>query len=654
MPREGWAVLNDRSARRNGATVIDRKIGRHHIAYYRGWLHGLDVRSLADRYLETGLDLRLARSSLTWIRDSIRQAALRHGRHGEARLLRMHLAHSASAGGASMPCPSLEEFQDDHDPHGYMREADLIRLYLDTYPEAANKKAQHRKRLIDRQISALTWIENLLTTVPVRNDPVYAWFDKNVADRLLLAELLTIGAIMDRIVRHGYRWWTTVPRLGEKGAARIVTWLQGYEDSLGAIPEHALAPIRSQAPELLTKIRQQETAIVPMDALAVPTSLAGEVGSNRYSGQPRIEAVNDHQAIRSWLATKSGSPNTARAYRKEAERLLLWAIMERGKALSDLSIDDCAAYRDWLSMLGQVDGSQWPFKIPQDRWIGKRNTPRFSTDWKPFDGSLSVASIRQAITIVSGLFEWLVRVQYCAFNPWDAVSKGHIRQEDAPEDIELTRVFSVGQWQYLMDTLHGMPADGHSNRLRFVLPFAHATGLRVSELVDAKVGRLYTMPLRNRLGIRWMLKVLGKGGKWRAVPLSERVVSLLSTYLVSRGLDPDPLTNPPETPLIARIDGKDSVSSSGLYKAIRGLFQSTADALRADVHGQEAKAFDRASVHWLRHTCGSHMGSAGVPVNLVQKLLGHASLATTSIYTDSDEERLWLEITELEGITNAD
>jgi site-specific recombinase XerD len=62
----------------------------------------------------------------------------------------------------------------------------------------------------------------------------------------------------------------------------------------------------------------------------------------------------------------------------------------------------------------------------------------------------------------------------------------------------------------------------------------------------------------------------------------------------------------------------------------------------------EASAFEKASVHWLRHTCGSHMGSSGVPVNLIQKLLGHASVATTSIYTESDSERLWQEVTDLE------
>jgi site-specific recombinase XerD len=42
------------------------------------------------------------------------------------------------------------------------------------------------------------------------------------------------------------------------------------------------------------------------------------------------------------------------------------------------------------------------------------------------------------------------------------------------------------------------------------------------------------------------------------------------------------------------------------------------------------------------------MGSSGVPVNLIQKLLGHASVATTSIYTESDSERLWQEVTDLE------
>ena len=51
----------------------ERKLGRHHLALYRGWLQGVPLKTLADRYLETGLDLRLAKTTLTWIGDTIRE-----------------------------------------------------------------------------------------------------------------------------------------------------------------------------------------------------------------------------------------------------------------------------------------------------------------------------------------------------------------------------------------------------------------------------------------------------------------------------------------------------------------------------------------------------------------------------------------------------
>ena len=108
---------------------LDRKLGRHHLAFYRGWLQGLALKTLADRYLETGLDLRLARSTLTWIQDTIRQAALRHGRHGEARLLRLPLSRSQPD--APVEIPALEDFQADRDPSGFYNEDELIRLFLE-------------------------------------------------------------------------------------------------------------------------------------------------------------------------------------------------------------------------------------------------------------------------------------------------------------------------------------------------------------------------------------------------------------------------------------------------------------------------------------------------------------------------------------------
>ena len=624
----------------------ERKLGRHHLALYRGWLQGVPLKTLADRYLETGLDLRLAKTTLTWIGDTIRQAALRNGKHGEARLLRLSLANGTES--AKSEIPTLEDFQSDRDPSGFYTEEELIRLFLESYPQAADKKSRQRQKLIGRQIEALVWVENLLATDPVPEDLVSAWFDQIVANRLVLADIPTVGALLSRIRRKGYRWWITVPKLGEKGASRIVQWLRGYESVLGELPDHTLSPLRTLALPTLLRQRNSQTAIVPIEAFAVPDGIDGGTGSNRWPGSPRINAGNDHQAIHAWLATKSGNQNTQRAYRKEAERMLLWAVIEREKALSDLTVDDCARYRDWLSLLGRTDSGDWNFRLAQSAWIAPRNTQRFSPDWRPFDGALSASSVKHSITIVSGLFEWLVRVQYCAFNPWDGVGKSLSKSKDEPEDVELTRVFSTGQWAFLMAHLASMEPTDHTRRLQFALPFAHATGLRLSELVDARLGRLYTMPVRDGTGVRWMLKVLGKGAKWRAVPIPERILILLAQYLEHRNLDPDPLANPVDTPLLARINGTDPISASGLYKAFRAFFQEAALVLHSLGKKYEASAFEKASVHWLRHTCGSHMGSSGVPVNLIQKLLGHASVATTSIYTESDSERLWQEVTDLE------
>jgi site-specific recombinase XerD len=609
------------------------------MALYRGWISGLDLKSLADRYLETGIDLRVARSTIVWIRDTLTQAALRHSRRADARLLRVRLKDINQP--ESLPYPTLESYRAEKDPGNFYREEELIKIYLSEYPQAADKKERHRKRLMERQLAALAWVEPLLITDPVPEDPVSAWFDKTISDRLALAKIPTIGALRQTIRERGYRWWIDVPRLGEKGAKRIVDWLQSYDDSL---PSHALAPTRSLAAQELVKQRDRETAIVPIEAFVVPPMLSGESGSNRQFGRARIEAANDLQAIHSWLQTKSGSANTVRAYRKEAERLILWAVIERQKALSDLTVEDCTAYRDWIAMLGRTSADEWPYRIPQDNWIGKRNSARFSTNWRPFDGALSSNSVRQALTILAGMFEWLVRVQYCAFNPWDAVNKKVSGASDTPVDIELGRVFSKGQWNYLLKHVETLPDQKGLRiiRLKFVLAFAYVTGLRLSELVDATTGRLYTMPLRDdSLEVRWMLKVRGKGDKWRAAPLLDSTLTMLREYLDARGLDPDPLENPAGTPIISRLQDNEPMSPSGLYKVFGEVFQSAADALLREKKNQEAKDFSRASTHWIRHTRGSHLGIDGVSPTMIQKLLGHASLTTTSIYTDTDEEQLW-------------
>jgi hypothetical protein len=61
-----------------------------------------------------------------------------------------------------------------------------------------------------------------------------------------------------------------------------------------------------------------------------------------------IAARNDYDAIHTWLSTKA-SELTQASYRREAEQLLLWCVLQRKQALSSLTLDDALAYRDFLA-----------------------------------------------------------------------------------------------------------------------------------------------------------------------------------------------------------------------------------------------------------------------------------------------------------------
>ena len=140
-------------------------------------------------------------------------------------------------------------------------------------------------------------------------------------------------------------------------------------------------------------------------------------GFNWHCGLPKVGPegaarivrwLREHEAIQAWLRLRIEGSHTWHAYRKEAERFLLWAVMQRRKALSSLDGDDCVAYRDFLAS-------------PGIEWTGPRNAQRWSEAWRPFEGPLAVRSAATAITIVRTLCEWLVRRHYLDSNSWDDV-----------------------------------------------------------------------------------------------------------------------------------------------------------------------------------------------------------------------------------------
>ena len=439
----------------NTATPFERRLGQPQLAFVRCWAEGLDLAAAWDRYLyvDGAADARRARGELSRLLDQLRALARAHGRPEIAVLLRRDPQAIADKGPAR---PTLDEFRAQQETDFYS-EAELQALYQDEYgaPDARSA-ARRQQRLRERLVLAIQWLAQVGAREPVPADPAAAWLDERLARRLAAAGMHTLDDLLALIRAKGFRWHGGVPKVGPQAAARLLRWLRAHEASLGALPSPALLPLTLVDTAALTPLPR--IGIVPLERFTPPRARDGSTGTNRAAmARCKLAAANDHEAIQAWLRLRLEGTHTWRAYRKEAERFLLWAVMERGKAFSSLDGQDCVAYRDFLA-------------APGPQWTGPRHTQRWSEAWRPFEGPLSVRSHLTTLTIVRSLCEWLVRRHYLDSNPWDDVPQ----RPDAPSMPQL-RALSQKQWDLVLAWLDSQAASPPLDRLRFILIFAYLT-----------------------------------------------------------------------------------------------------------------------------------------------------------------------------------
>jgi len=473
--------------------------------------------------------------------------------------------------------------------------------------------------------------------------------------------------------------------MGEGKALRIVEWVRTvaltHEDILELqIGSHVAMPRSKLYAHELQAVVAPATDIRPLEKFIVPAELDGTRGLYRRP-QPQclLKAINDYQAILAWLRSKHGlTPeqkanlkarrrqrdvmgtsgveqgvdwlqslsHTQRAYRKEAERFLLWAITHKGKALSSMSNEDCIEYRDFLAD-----------PQPRSRWCGDRGRERWSPLWRPFEGPLSASAQRHAVTILKNFYGFLVDQNYLMGNPWSAVG---VPRTSGPK-VNAGRSFSLAQWRFIEGQLEMLPATSANQRLKFGLHLLYATGLRLSEVVAATVDDLQWVeypadasddrPLEG-----WLLRVIGKGQKEREVPVPNDVAGELANYLVSRGLDADPedignqgafllgkasdaVERAPGLRTGQQLDPRQGIAATTFYDQIKRFFEYCAGVLRRQGDSKGADRLRKASTHWMRHSHASHAIAGGMPIEIAQQNLGHASLATTTVYVTSERRR---------------
>jgi integrase/recombinase XerD len=153
-------------------------------------------------------------------------------------------------------------------------------------------------------------------------------------------------------------------------------------------------------------------------------------------------------------------------------------------------------------------------------------------------------------------------------------------------------------------------------RDRALLEVLYASGLRAGELASLR--------LENYLREERLLRVIGKGNRERVVPVGEKAIAAIERWL-ARGR---PLLVKPKT------GGELFLGAHGRRLTTARIWQIVQELAR--LAGLEKKIWP----HLLRHSFATHLLSHGADLRAIQEMLGHASLATTQIYTHVDEARL--------------
>ncbi|QHC70050.1 site-specific tyrosine recombinase XerD [Rathayibacter sp. VKM Ac-2801] len=276
-----------------------------------------------------------------------------------------------------------------------------------------------------------------------------------------------------------------------------------------------------------------------------------------------------------------------------AEAYLRQASVERGLSAHTLAAyrRDLELYLGWLEERGSVDLAQ----------LGRVDVGEFSS-WlaaRP-ERPLAASSRARILSSVRGLHRFALE---------EGVVADDVARDVVPPKIPMTlpKAVTVEQMAALLDAARG--EELAELRDRALLELLYATGARISEAVDLNVDDVVDAEV---------VRLTGKGSKQRMVPLGRYAREAVEEYLVRAR---------PELSRRGR-------ATPALFLGVRGSRLSRQSAWLVIRAVAEKAGLDREiSPHTFRHSFATHLLAGGADVRVVQELLGHASVATTQIYT---------------------
>lgn len=302
--------------------------------------------------------------------------------------------------------------------------------------------------------------------------------------------------------------------------------------------------------------------------------------------------------------------------RGEIDGFILYLATERGLSESyqysnRLALEGFAQWLEWQK-IGEQEVQRLlagGLEVPQVEVPVKEITITQITAYlaKQKLRNLQPATIKIVIVALKIFFRWLAARQLIPRDPAEVLSLPRLSRY-LPETMNELQVDRL---------LEGIALEApHGARDRAILELLYASGLRVSELVNA---RLENLDLEAGL-----IRVTGKGSKTRIVPVGTRARAAIQKYV-----DHD------------RKEWVGKKTGSEIFLSQRGtkltpvrIWQIVKDCARNA--GLDLNVYP----HLLRHSFATHLLSNGADLRVIQEMLGHADIATTQIYTHVDQARL--------------
>jgi len=222
------------------------------------------------------------------------------------------------------------------------------------------------------------------------------------------------------------------------------------------------------------------------------------------------------------------------------------------------------------------------------------------------DAGMSPRSVNRKIVSVKSFYKFLQKREVLETNP-----ATRLKSLRVPRD--LPQFVKENEMTNLLDQLE-FAEDFSGQRDKLMLSLLYATGMRLSELISLRDDSL------NRY--ESTLKVLGKRNKERIIPLHREVLQLISHYQELR----DQVEKRASDKLLITDSGND-LYPQFVYNSVKKYLT-------------EVTTLSKRGPHVLRHTFATHLLNKGADLNAVKDLLGHASLASTQVYTHNSIEKL--------------